>query len=123
MVPSGRRILKEGTDMADKNVDYLVQVEGIEEPILVETAYLSNDRDYTIFKYAEHIIRFRSPYSLEKYTEVKEWDKGNMTVMAKYTHNDEPEEEYIDLKPILEELYIDADEFVENIKEVQVKYE
>lgn len=109
--------------MADKNVDYLVQVEGIEEPILVETAYLSNDRDYTIFKYAEHIIRFRSPYSLEKYTEVKEWDKGNMTVMAKYTHNDEPEEEYIDLKPILEELYIDADEFVENIKEVQVKYE
>ena len=43
--------------------------------------------------------------------------------MAKYAHNEEPEEEYIDLRPILEKLYIDADEFVKNIKEVRVMYE
>lgn len=73
---------------------------------MIGTAYLSSDKDYTIFKYAEYIIRFGAPYSLEKYIEVKEWDKGNMTVLAKYAHNDEPEEEYIDLKPILEELIL-----------------
>ena len=40
-----------------------------------------------------------------------------------YAHNDKPEEEYIDLMPILEKLYFDADEFVDKIKKVSVKYE
>jgi len=43
--------------------------------------------------------------------------------MAKYEHNEEPEEEYIDLMPILEKLYIDADKFVHKIKKVRVLYE
>ena len=88
--------------------DYFVRVNDMEEPILIEEAYLSNDHNYTIFKYADQVIRFKAPYSLEKYTEVKEWDKGYLVVMAKYEHNEEPEEEYIDLIPILENLYIDA---------------
>ena len=109
--------------MSEKNVDYIIYDDKFDEPVLIETAYLSNDHNYTIFKYADQMIRFRAPYSLEKYTEVKEWDDGYLVVMAKYAHNEEPEEEYIDLIPILENLYIDADEFVKKIKKVKVKYE
>lgn len=64
-------------------------------------------------------IRFKAPYSLEKYTEIKEWDKGYLVVMAKY--NKESEEEYIDLIPILEKLYITPDEFLRPIKEVKIE--
>lgn len=45
-----------------------------------------------------------------------------MVVMAKYQHNQEPEEEYIDLVPILKNLYIDASQFLKPIKEVSVGY-
>lgn len=85
-------------------------------------AILSNDQNYTIFKYGRHVIRFRAPYSLEHYTSVKEWDHGYLVVMAKYTHNSQEEEEYIDLIPILESLYFDADEFLKPIKEVRIEY-
>ena len=73
-----------------------------------------------MFKYGNHVIRFATPYSLEHYTEVKEWDKGYLVVMAKYKHNQKPEEEYIDLVPILQNLYFKADEFLEPIKGVRV---
>ena len=45
-----------------------------------------------------------------------------MVVMAKYEGCDE-EEEYIDLVPILQNLYFDADEFLNPIKKVRIKYE
>lgn len=45
-------------------------------------AFLSNDNNYTIFKYKDHIIRFLAPYSLERYAEVKEWDNGYLVVMT-----------------------------------------
>lgn len=34
-------------------------------------AILTNDARYTIFKYGKYTIRFKSPYSLEKYTQVR----------------------------------------------------
>lgn len=40
--------------------------------------------------------------------------------MAKYKHNEKPEEEYIDLIPILENLYFDVDKFLKPIKGVEV---
>ena len=83
-------------------------------------ATLGNENNYTVFKYGNHVIRFAAPYSLEHYTEVKEWDKGYLVVMAKYKHNQKPEEEYIDLVPILQNLYFNADEFFEPIKGVRV---
>ena len=83
-------------------------------------ATLGNENNYTVFKYGNHVIRFATPYSLEHYTEVKEWDKGYLVVMAKYKHNQKPEEEYIDLVPILQNLYFKADEFLEPIKGVRV---
>ena len=42
--------------------------------------------------------------------------------MAKYSHNSQDEEEYIDLVPILEKLYFDVDEFLKPIKEVRIEY-
>ena len=43
--------------------------------------------------------------------------------MAKYDNNTEPEEEYIDLVPILENLYINTDDFLKTIKKVCIKYD
>lgn len=86
-------------------------------------AILSSENEYTIFKYDKYIIRFRAPYSLEKYTQVKEWDNGYLVVMAKYLHNQNDEEEYIDLVPILEDLYMNAQEFLAPIKKVRIQYD
>ena len=71
-----------------------------------EEATLSNEKNYTVFQFNGHIIRFTAPYSLEYYTEVKEWDKGYLVVMAKYKQNKEPEEYHIALVPLLQNLYI-----------------
>lgn len=84
---------------------------------------MSNDANYTIFKLGNNMIRFRAPYSLERYTEVKEWDKGYLVVKVKYSHNETEEEEYIDLIPILEALYFDIDEFINRIGKVRISYE
>ena len=84
-------------------------------------ALLSNEGEFTIFRYGDSVIRFKAPYSLEKYTAIKEWDKGYLVVMAKYKHNKESEEEYIDLVPILENLYITPDEFLRPIKGVKIE--
>lgn len=36
---------------------------------------------------------------------------------------DEPEEEYIDLVPILQNLYLDPQEVLDNVDEVTINYE
>ena len=86
-------------------------------------ALLNNKDGFTIFQFGGQTIRFPSPYSLERYTAVKEWDNGYLIVMAKYAHNTEPEEEYIDLVPILKNLFNDATAFLSRIKSVKVHYE
>lgn len=86
-------------------------------------AYLSNAGEYTVFKVGKYVIRFRAPYSLEYYTEVKEWDNGYLVVMAKYKHNKETEEEYIDMVPILQNLYFDTEDFLNKIEKVSVEYD
>ena len=45
-------------------------------------AYLSNEGRYTIFRYGDGRLKFIGPYSLERYTEVKEWDQGYATEMT-----------------------------------------
>ena len=83
-------------------------------------AFLSNKDGFTVFKYGNYVIRFKAPYSLEKYMEVKQWDDGYLVVMAKYKELPEVEE-YIDLIPILEMLYYDVDDFLKPIKEVRIQ--
>ena len=54
--------------------------------------------------------------------DVVQWDDGYLVVLAKYSHNIEPEEEYIDLKPIIDDLYIDPETFLKPIKKVRIAY-
>lgn len=91
--------------------------------MLNDEAILSSDERYTIFKFQDRTIRFACPYSLERYTRINKWEHGYIEVMAKYSHNETDEEEYIDLIPVLKNLYMDADEFLEPIKKVRVYYD
>lgn len=54
---------------------------------------------------------------------MKEWNHGYLVVMAKYSHSQNDEEEYIDLIPILEDLYMDAEEFLTPIQKVRIQYD
>ena len=88
---------------------------------LSSVALLSNDGDMTSFRYGNRNIRFRTPKRLKRYTEVKEWDKGYIVVMADYEGWGETEE-YIDLLPILKNLYINPETFLKPIKSVKIDY-
>lgn len=87
-----------------------------------DTAFLSCKGRYIIFSWQNRTIRFRGPYSLERIERVKEWDDGYLVVDAKYQHSAEEVEDYIDLVPVLERLYINAKEFLSPIKKVEVRY-
>ena len=86
------------------------------------TALLSSKDAYTIFQFGSLRLRFKAPYSLERYTEIIKWDRGYLVVMAKYAHDDDAEEEYIDLVPILEKLYFNAEEVLRPIQNVRIAY-
>lgn len=83
------------------------------------TAQLSNEGEFTSFTFGSQCIRFRTPSHLERYLNVKEWDNGYLVVTARYKGLPDTEE-YIDLLPILENLYIDPASFLKPIKEVEV---
>ena len=85
---------------------------------LSSEALLSNQGDMTSFRYGNNNIRFRTPKCLKRYTEVKEWDNGYIVVMADYEGMGETEE-YIDLLPILKNLYINPETFLKPIKTVK----
>ena len=84
-------------------------------------AILSSDKVFMSFMFNGHNIRFRTSSRLERYTRIIEWDNGYIVVMAKYEGHEE-EEEYIDLVPILENLYFDVDEFLKPIQKVRIEY-
>lgn len=84
-------------------------------------AILKSNENYTIFEFGGQVIRFATSSRLEKYTRIVDWDHGYIVVMAKYKDLDEVEE-YIDLIPILQNLYYDVDEFLEPIKGVKIEY-
>lgn len=83
-------------------------------------AILKNNEKYTFFAYKDQVIRFATSDKLEKYTQIVEWDYGYLVVMAKYKNLDIVEE-YIDLIPILQDLYYDVDDFLKPIKEVRIE--
>ena len=84
------------------------------------TAFLSNEGSYTIFSFGETRLKFIAPYSLQKYENVVQWDNGYLVVMAKYAHNQQAEEEYIDLIPVLKDLCIEPNEYLKPIRKVEV---
>lgn len=81
-------------------------------------AQLSCRNAYTIFSYGGKSIRFAAPYSLRRYLRVKKWHDGYLEVDADY--GDGVEEDYIDLRPVLRNLIIDARRFLKPIKRVEV---
>ena len=100
-----------------------LRMAGAEANTMSDEAILSSADGYTVFRYDDYVIRFVAPYSLEKYISIKEWDAGYIVVMTKYRHKDDYVEEYIDLIPVLENLYMDKDSFLKPIKKVRVSYD
>ena len=86
------------------------------------TAYLSNNGRCISFKYDNKNIRFIGPKSLERFVEVKTWDKGYLVVNVKYTKHEELIEDYIDLNDILKKLYIDNEDFLKPIEKVEIEH-
>lgn len=88
----------------------------------MNTAKLSSFDKYTTFSYGDRKLTFRTCNGLEKYTKILKWDKGYIEVLAKYAHEKEEIEEYIDLVPVLQDLYMDVDDFLSSINEVEIEY-
>lgn len=85
-------------------------------------AYLGNKKDCIHFKYGDKNIRFKGPYSLKRIEKIKDWDKGYIVIDAEYSNQKDLVEDYIDLVPILQNLYIDADSFLKPITEIRLDY-
>ena len=87
-----------------------------------DTAVLSSFDKYTTFSFGGKKLTFRTCDGLERYTRIILWHYGYIEVMAKYRQEDEEIEEYIDLTPVLEGLYMDKESFLAPIKEVRIEY-
>jgi hypothetical protein len=86
-------------------------------------AILSSYDEYTTFTYNDRIITFLTGKNLIEYTQIKEWDQGYLVVMCRTkTEPEKEQEDYIDLIPILDSLYINSTKFLEPIKEVEISY-
>lgn len=86
-------------------------------------AFLSNKGEYTFFSFRDRVITFLTGKRLEKYTKILEWDNGYIVVLCKNKDEENLEEDYIDLLPILDNLYIEPDKFLKPIKEVELSYD
>ena len=87
-----------------------------------DTAILSSYDKYTTFSFAGKTLTFRTCDGLEKYIKVLTWDNGYIEVLAKYRQRDEAVEEYIDLDPVLEGLFMNKAAFLNPIKNVRIEY-
>jgi hypothetical protein len=87
-----------------------------------DTAVLSSFKNYTTFSFGGKTLTFRTCAGLERYVKVLTWDKGYIEVMAKYRQREHEIEEYIDLEPVLNDLYMDKDAFLAPIKNVRIEY-
>ena len=88
----------------------------------MNTAILSSFDKYTTFSFGGKTLTFRTCNGLEKYTKILLWDNGYIEVMAKYKQREDEIEEYIELTPVLEGLYMDKEKFLAPIKEVKIEY-
>ena len=87
-----------------------------------DTAVLSSFDKYTTFSFGGKTLTFRTCNGLERYTRVLLWDNGYIEVMAKYSQRENEIEEYIDLDPILSDLYMDKEAFLKPIRNVRIEY-
>ena len=87
-----------------------------------DTAVLSSFDKYTTFTFNGKTLTFRTCNGLERYVKILTWDNGYIEVLAKYRQRNKEIEEYIDLDPVLEGLYMDKQEFLKPIKNVRIEY-
>ena len=87
-----------------------------------DCAVLSSFDKYTTFSYGGVTLTFRTCNNLDHYTKINLWDDGYLEVMAKYKNRDDEVEEYIDLNPILNNLFMNRDSFLNPIKSVRIEY-
>ena len=80
---------------------------------------LSSHGQYTKFAYNDMVITFMHGKDLIKYLSVKEWDKGYLVVECLGKVKGEYED-YIDLSYILENLYMDPEESLRDVKGVVI---
>ena len=86
-------------------------------------AYLSSKDGFTIFSYGGYDFKFRTSDRLVKYLKVKEWDAPYGYIVVDCLHeNLGVVEDYIDLLPMLDNLYFNAKKFLMPIKKVEVRY-
>lgn len=85
-------------------------------------AILSSSGNMTSFSVGDCVIRFRTSDHLVRYEDVLKWEDGYIECLATYDNPPMTEDEYIDLIPILENLYFDPTEFLRGIERVRVQY-
>ncbi|MBQ6554221.1 MAG: hypothetical protein IJL89_03210 [Firmicutes bacterium] len=86
------------------------------------TALLGNTGDMAVFEFNDVLIRFKVSKALKAFKKILLWDNGYIEVIADYGEQGETEE-YIDLIPILINLYMEPDVFLKDIAEVKIKNE
>ena len=84
-----------------------------------DCAILSSKGAYTSFSFRDTTITFLTSRDLDCHLKVLTWDHGYLVVLARYKSRP-AEEEYIDLIPILTNLYMDPEVFLDPIKEVAI---
>ena len=86
-----------------------------------DMARIKVDGKYSLFTFRDKCIKFRTSTKLKNYLRVKEWDNGYLVVDVDYSTMGVTEE-YVDIKSILEDLYIDSKRFLGPIKGVQIDH-
>lgn len=84
------------------------------------TAYLSNEGKYSFFRFGKYTFKFRTSEKLVKYVAVKEWDNGYIVVDCLHEILGVVED-YIDLLPMMDNLFLDADEIFAPIRKVEIE--
>lgn len=85
-----------------------------------DLAKIKVDGKYSLFSFRGKCIKFRTSTKLKKYLRVKKWDNGYLVVDVDYENLGETEE-YVDIRSVLNDLYIDADSFLNPIKGVLIE--
>jgi len=85
-----------------------------------DLAWLTSCGSFSSFIFGDDTIRFRTSKNLLRYKRVQKWEDGYLEVVADYGKGEE--EDYIDMRPILDNLYYDTDAFLKPIKKVEVRY-
>lgn len=84
-------------------------------------AILTNKDRYTMFTYKGITITFLHGKDLVRYKVVKEYSEGCLTVICEGKIKKEFED-YIDLKYLVDNLYMDAETYLSDLEGVDIAY-